>query len=154
VGRGRWREGQTGDSGPIRINIAASSRPWKREPSRISAPTTSMGWALKDRDVMIGDEVDGDIYIEDERKRQAEKEDIRTVAGKRELIRTFLNRVRDELLEIVPNMPEEWDGHELSWLVTEKFAFEQLTAKFACTDDAAWRERVRAFNNERLVRNL
>ena len=113
-----------------------------------------MGWALKDRDVMIGDEVDGDIYIEDERKRQAEKEDVRTVAGKRELIRTFLNRVRDELLEIVPNMPEEWDGHELSWLVTEKFAFEQLTAKFACTDDAAWRERVRAFNNERLVRNL
>src|ERR1700722_4201502 len=74
--------------------------------------------------------------------------------GKREVIRTFLNRVRDELLEEVPNMPEEWDGHELSWLVTEKFAYEQLTAKFACTDDAACRKRVRAFNNERLVRKL
>ena len=103
---------------------------------------------------MVGDEVDDDINAEDERKRQAEKEDIRTVAGKRELIRTFLNRVRDELLEIVPNMPEEWDGHELIWLVTEKFAYEQLTAKFACTDEAVWRKRVCAFNNERLVRNL
>jgi hypothetical protein len=95
---------------------------------------------------MVGDEVDDNIYEEDERKREAEKEDIRTVAGKRELIRTFLNRVRDELLEIVPNMPEEWDGHELSWLVTEKFAYEQLTAKFACTDDAAWRKRVSSMN--------
>jgi hypothetical protein len=74
---------------------------------------------------MVGDEVDDDIYAEDKRKRQAEKEDIRTVAGKRELIRTFLNRVRDELLEKVLDMPEEWDGHELSWLVTEKFAYER-----------------------------
>jgi len=77
---------------------------------------------------MIGDEVDDDIYAEDERKRRPEKEHIRTSAGKRELIRTFLNEVRDELLEQVPNMPEEWDDHELSWLVTEKFAYEQLTS--------------------------
>ena len=34
----------------------------------------------KARKFMVGDEVDNNIYAEDESKRQAEKEDIRTVA--------------------------------------------------------------------------
>jgi hypothetical protein len=59
-------------------------------------------------------------FAEDERQRQAENEDIRTVAGKRELIRTFLNRVRDELLEIVPNMPECYVGNIQSRPAHEK----------------------------------
>ena len=86
------------------------------------------------------------------------KSEIQTRAGKRKFIRCFMNSVRNELLAKVPAMPEEWDGHELRWLVADKFAWEQhhRTGEFRLpfNQGAGWRRRVREYNNERLTRDL
>ena len=76
--------------------------------------------------------------------------EIETRAGKRKLIRNFMNSVRDELLAKVPARPEEWDGHELRWLIADKFAWEQWHR----TGVTKWHRRVREYENEKLVRNL
>lgn len=78
--------------------------------------------------------------------------EIKTVAGKRKLIRDFMRRVEKDLLDKVPDMPEEWDGFELRWFIADKFEWEQHHR----TPDAGghWRRRVRAYENEKLVRNL
>ena len=79
-------------------------------------------------------------------------ENIRTAAGKREFLKNYLNSVRDELISKVGQMPEEWGGYELRWLVADTFEWEQRNR----TPDAGshWRRRVREYANEKLVRNL
>jgi len=44
---------------------------------------------------------------------------IRTPEGKRALIESFCNAIRDDLCSKVDRMPEEWDGHELRALVRD-----------------------------------
>jgi hypothetical protein len=78
------------------------------------------------------------------------KDNIHSVAGKREFLKNYLNSVRDELISKADQMPEEWDGHELRWLVADKFEWEQSHRK----GPIAWRKRVRDYTNERLTRNL
>jgi len=47
--------------------------------------------------------------------------DIYTVAGKEQFITELCDRVRDEVLALVPKMPATWDGHELRALIAEHF---------------------------------
>jgi hypothetical protein len=76
--------------------------------------------------------------------------EIRTVKGKRKLIREFMRRVEKDLLDKVPLMPAEWDGFELRWLIADAFEWEQRGR----TGAGGMRRRVREYENEKLVRNL
>ena len=44
-------------------------------------------------------------------------------------IHELIDNVKDEIITKVADMPEEWDGIELRWLVVEKFAME-VVARF------------------------
>jgi hypothetical protein len=98
--------------------------------------------------------VDDNIYADDERKRQAEKEDIRTVAGKREVIRDLFNGMRDEMLDRAPKMPQEWDGYEIRWLAADMATERRPTWEKRSVDGYAAAKRLRDYENERIVRNL
>lgn len=79
---------------------------------------------------------------------------------KRRFIRELCNRIRDEMISKVANMPEEWDGHELRALL-EDFAKESNFG--ACTSAAGRamyqyrrtdRKRRKAYENECMVRAI
>ncbi len=72
-------------------------------------------------------------------------DNIKTQEGKRKFIKDLCNSVRDSLLKKVPELPEDWDGHELRWLIAK--VFEDQTSKLPLG-------RKRAMLNEILVRNL
>lgn len=70
------------------------------------------------------------------------------------MIRKFLNftdtaSVAAELISKANRMPDEWDGHELRTLLSEKFAQETTP----CMNDKRGR-RYRDYQNEVIVRNL
>lgn len=71
-----------------------------------------------------------------------------TRAGKRAFIRALCRSVEREILRAVPNMPNEWDGNELREMLASVFHESRSTAM------RENRARRRAFDNERLVRNL
>lgn len=85
-------------------------------------------------------------------------ENIRTVAGKREFLKNYLNSVRDNLISKAAKMPAEWDGFELRWLVADQFNWEQRhrTREYTETTESfkLWRRRVKAYTNELTVRCL
>lgn len=79
---------------------------------------------------------------------------------KREFIKSLCNRIRDDLVAKVPEMPEEWDGHELRALLEDAAIGANLGQ---CTSKAGrtiypYREydkkRRKAFENECAVRDL
>ena len=80
------------------------------------------------------------------------RDDIHTAEGKREFIKNFLNSVRNELQEKAAKMPAERDGHELRWLVADKFSWEQQNWKGRYAN--SFRKRRREYANEVLVRGL
>lgn len=50
--------------------------------------------------------------------------DIRTPKGKRHFIRTLCDRLRDVIIERIPDMPEDWDGMELRQYLADMAANE------------------------------
>lgn len=82
-----------------------------------------------------------------------DKDNIHTAAGKREFLTNFLDSVRDELIGRAADMPDEWDGHELRWLVADKFEFEQHhRERNRVAKD--WRQRFRDYTCARMGINL
>lgn len=47
-------------------------------------------------------------------------------AEKKAFIETICDRVRDEIIEKIPKMPEEWNGFQLRELVGEMFQREKM----------------------------
>lgn len=74
--------------------------------------------------------------------------DVSTLVGKKHLLATFCNSVRDALLSHADQWPTEWDGHELRLLLAT--AFEQEVTRIMRDD----RKRKRAFEHEWMIRNL
>lgn len=71
-----------------------------------------------------------------------------TRAGKRAFIRALCRNVARDVCTAVADMPSEWDGHELRELLARAFA--DCRTRLMCENH----KRRRAFENERLVRNL
>lgn len=44
------------------------------------------------------------------------------IQGKRDFIHELLHNVKTDIMKQVPKMPEDWDGIELRWYISEKFA--------------------------------
>lgn len=76
------------------------------------------------------------------------EDNVHTPAGKRKLIKTFMDSIRDELMGKAGLMPAEWDGFELRWLVEEKVRWEAEHSRKGRLG------RVKTFRNEMRVRNL
>ena len=64
---------------------------------------------------------------------------------KKKFIKDLCNRVRDEMLSKVGDMPEFWDGLELRLLLAQKFESQVYEISLS---------RRRNFRNEVIVRNL
>lgn len=45
-----------------------------------------------------------------------------TQSQKRKIVRQLVNAVRDDILAVIPKMPEEWDGIELREYIADSFA--------------------------------
>jgi len=46
------------------------------------------------------------------------------IPEKLNLIHELIDNVKMDIIKVVRDMPEEWDGIELRWLIAEKFAME------------------------------
>ena len=62
-----------------------------------------------------------------------------SAAPQRKPIRELCNRCRDHLLSQVPEMPSDWDGHELRRFVAAEFSRQMTVMSLA---------RVREYNRE------
>lgn len=69
-----------------------------------------------------------------------------TLAEKVRFVEELTSHVKQSLIEQAEKWPEEWDGHELRRLVARRF-------QLAVFGTMA-RTRLRAFNNECLIRHL
>lgn len=75
-------------------------------------------------------------------------QDIHTPAGKRAFIYQYMAGMRKALLDAIPKMPDEWDGHELRWLTADKCIWE-AEPRFNKKN-----KRVREYKNEVIVKNI
>ena len=73
--------------------------------------------------------------------------DIHTPAGKRAFMYQYLAALRKSMLDAIPKMPDEWDGYELRWIVSDKCHWE--TERY---DGRS--QRVKDYKNEVLVNNI
>jgi hypothetical protein len=63
------------------------------------------------------------------------------------LVTNLMNDVRDALITKADQWPEDWDGHELRWLIREAISWE--------TDRGVGdRRRYSTFHNDFITRNL
>jgi hypothetical protein len=74
--------------------------------------------------------------------------------AKQDFIREIIAHVQNDILAAVPNMPEEWDGHELRRFIADKFDHSAMTVGRKGFYGRDYRQRTRAYRNEVLVRNL
>jgi hypothetical protein len=74
-----------------------------------------------------------------------------TEQEKKAFLCELTSNVLQEVLAKVPNMPAEWDGHELRAYLAEKFAISAMTVG---SKRPEWRKRTKEFRNEMLVRNI
>lgn len=75
---------------------------------------------------------------------------------KRAFIKDLARNVVAEVLAKVPHMPDDWDGHELRRYLADEFEASNIglcrrARPFRGAQDA---RRVRAYNNEIIIRNL
>lgn len=66
---------------------------------------------------------------------------------KTQFIKNLLGSITEELLAKVPEIPKEWDGHELRRLIVEKVQNDVRVYKLP-------RKRVKAYNAAVYERNL
>jgi len=69
---------------------------------------------------------------------------------KRRFIRSLTSSISRDLCAKVPQMPPEWDGHELRKLLAIAFAHQVFDGEMG----SGRSKRVRNFENERITRNL
>lgn len=69
---------------------------------------------------------------------------------KRQFIGELCDNVRDDLLKLVPKMPEEWDGIELRSMIAKRFS--EVSLGDAMKDHRS--KRYRNYEAECLSRNL
>ncbi len=83
------------------------------------------------------------------------KRDIHSPAGKKEFLKEYFSSICKEMVSKVEQMPDEWDGFELRWLATDTFRGNEIErTHWDPTHRTVRRRRLRAYNNERIVRNL
>lgn len=68
-------------------------------------------------------------------------------SDKKRFIQDLLDGLRETLIQKVDQMPEEWDGFELRWLIAD-------TAAENTFGNVTHKQRKAEYRNERLVRNL
>lgn len=76
--------------------------------------------------------------------------EINTRAGKRKFIRSLMRGIEKDLLSKVDRMPEDWDGIELRWLISDTAKDAQLVRPF----DAMPRKRHKDYQNTVIINNL
>ena len=70
-------------------------------------------------------------------------------------VRELIDNVRDEIIAKVPNMPDEWDGHELRRFIADRF--EEANMGLLARGQVRSRgnsKRLKAYRNEVIVNNL
>ncbi len=72
-----------------------------------------------------------------------------SIKEKQAMVAALSNSIRDEVLEKLGKMPEDWDGHELRRFLFDKWERE-VTGKMKDKRGRRYRE----YLNEVLVRNL
>ncbi len=65
----------------------------------------------------------------------------------RHFVRELISAVHKEILAKLPNVPEEWDGHELRQLIADHFQASSFTLR-------QWKRRLRDYRNAVIVNNL
>lgn len=53
-----------------------------------------------------------------------------TQEEKQKFINELIDSVRSKIIQKIPMMPLEWDGHELRSFIADKFAYETTLDKF------------------------
>ena len=70
-----------------------------------------------------------------------------TKTEKVKFVRSLVNAIRAEIIGKVPDMPEEWDGHELRQYIADRFSDRVLMGAMSP-------RRKKDYENDVLVRNL
>lgn len=73
---------------------------------------------------------------------------MKTIAEKRRFIRQLVKAVERTVIDALPRVPKEWDGHELREIIADAFDNQRTLRR---TDQ---RRRLSEYKNERLCRNL
>ena len=77
-----------------------------------------------------------------------------TKAEKRIFIRDLIRSVKTNVLNTVPEMPDNWDGIELRQYLADKFADASLLTRPIGPTSQHLRRRKKNYKNDVLVRNL
>ncbi|MBS3648810.1 hypothetical protein KEU06_09350 [Pseudaminobacter sp. 19-2017] len=77
-----------------------------------------------------------------------------TKREKRRFIRELISAVQKSILDRVPDMPEEWDGHELRAYIAEKFGETVVTVGRTGHYGKPYAKRTRDYRNTVIERNL
>jgi hypothetical protein len=73
-----------------------------------------------------------------------------TPIEKRAFIDELISNVHRDIVDRIPHMPSEWDGHEIRRYIADKFADSAMSLG----SDKSFARRFREYKNEVLVRNL
>ncbi len=77
-----------------------------------------------------------------------------TEAQKETFVRELISNVQADILRRIPEMPDEWDGHELRRYIADKFDESAITVGRKGPYGRDYVARTRAYRNEVTVRNL
>ena len=75
-------------------------------------------------------------------------DDINTKEGKREFINSLMDSLKQSMIDKVNKMPDDWDGHELRWFISE---YAQEHAVIGLDKKSG---RYRAYVNQRIIKNI
>ena len=70
--------------------------------------------------------------------------------AKRHFVQELIRSVQSEILDKLSEVPEEWDGFELRWMIADYFDRSRINP----SGGDQGRQRKREYRNEVLVRNL
>lgn len=73
-----------------------------------------------------------------------------TPIQKRAFIDELINNVHSEIVNRIPKMPDEWDGHELRRYIADKFNDSAMTVG----KDKSYARRFREYKNTVIIQNL
>jgi hypothetical protein len=74
--------------------------------------------------------------------------------AKQAFIVALIRNIQADILAKVPQMPEDWDGHELRRYIADKFAESSVTLGRPGPYGKPYGKRYRRYKNEVIVRNL
>lgn len=73
-----------------------------------------------------------------------------TAQQKAKFVRELTRSIAKSVIEKIPQMPKEWDGIELRWLIAQYAKDSTLNPQAT----SGGRKRFRDYENERITRNL